>query len=50
MEEIILEFRKAIHREDPNLLDEEFVNNFMFHHNLCGQEIFDLLVEELNKL
>jgi hypothetical protein len=49
-EDIILEFRMAAHRESNELLDEDFVNNFMFHHNLYGAEIFDRLIEELNKL
>ena len=50
MEDIILEFRMAAHREDKELLDEEFVNDFMFHHTLYGAEIFDKLMEELNNL
>lgn len=50
MDDIILEFRMAAHRESKELLDEDFVNNFMFHHKLYGVEIFDRLMEELNKL
>ena len=48
--EIIFEFRKAAHREARELLDEDFINNFMFHHNLYGQKIFDRLIEELNNI
>jgi len=50
MEEIILEFRMAIHRENPDLVDEDFINDFMFHNNLSGQDIYDKLIEELNNL
>ena len=50
MKDIILEFRMAAHREAKELLDEDFVNDFMFHHKLYGEEIFDRLVEELNNL
>ena len=32
------------------VIGEDFVNNFMFYHKLYGVEIFDRLVEELNKL
>lgn len=50
MEDFILRFRIATHREAKELLDEDFVNDFMFHHNLYGVEIFDRLVEELKNL
>ena len=50
MKDIILEFRIAAHREAKELLDEDFVNDFMFHHKLYGVEIFNRLVEELNNL
>ena len=50
MKEIILEFRRAAHREAKELLNEDFVNDFMFHHKLYGMEIFDRLIEELNNL
>ena len=50
MKDIILEFRMAAHREAKELLDEDFVDDFMFHHGLYGVEIFDRLVEELNNL
>ena len=50
MEDIILEFRMAAHREAKELLDEDFINDFMFHHKLYGVEIFNRLVEELNNL
>ena len=50
MKDIILEFRMAAHREAKELLDEDFVNDFMFHHKLYGSKMFDRLIEELNNL
>lgn len=51
MKDYILTFRIAVHRaKDDDISDDsEFVNNFMWEHQLYGKDVYNKLIVELQK-
>ena len=47
MKDYIFEFRKAV--RNTSIIDDydEFVNDFMWHNNLFGEDIYNELMKEL---
>lgn len=51
MKDYIFEFRKAVRKADDIYDNSDFVNDFMFHNNLYGEEIYNELIKEMeNKI
>ncbi len=50
MKNYIFEFRKAVRKADVIDDNSDFVNDFMFHNNLYGENIYNELIKELEEL
>lgn len=48
MKDYIFEFRKAVRKSDV-IDNSDFVNDFMFHNSLYGENIYNELMKELEK-
>ena len=49
MQDYIFEFRKAVRKSDVIDDNSDFVNAFMFHNNLYGEDIYNELIKELKE-
>lgn len=49
MKDYIFEFRKAIRKFDVIDDNSDFVNDFMFHNSLYGEDIYNELMKELEE-
>lgn len=47
MKDYIFEFRKAVRKADIIDDNSDFVNDFMWHNNLYGENIYNKLIKEL---
>ena len=47
MKDYIFEFRRAVRNASVIDDDSEFVNDFMWHNNLYGENIYNELIKEL---
>ena len=47
MKDYIFKFRKAVRKADVIYDNSDFVNDFMFHNSLYGEDIYNELMKEL---
>lgn len=47
MKDYIFKFRKAVRKADAINDNSDFVNDFMWHNNLYGENIYNELIKEL---
>lgn len=45
MKDYILEFKQAVRKSDVIYDNSDFVNDFMFNHNLYGEDIYNELIK-----
>lgn len=49
MKDYIFEFRKAVRKADVIYDNSDFVNDFMLHNNLYGEDIYNELLKEMEE-
>ncbi len=47
MKDYIFNFRKAVRKADVIYDNSDFVNDFMLHNNLYGEDIYNELIKEM---